>query len=95
MGVILLNKNEPINAGETLYSFTSRNGAEIIETRLNRDEKGRLYLLCRREDDGGEDAVCLPDLERREEACLAFARAVAESHTHPRVIPELWEEFEP
>ena len=79
---------------QTLYRHTSREGEESIETRLDRDAAGRLHLFCRLSGPDGGDETVLPDLGRPEKECLAFARAVAESHTHPRILAELWEEYE-
>ena len=81
------------SAGEILYKFTSFGPSYRIETTLLREKKDRLSLRCRREGPEGSEAYCLMDLGRREADCLRFARAVAESHTHPRVLAELWEEF--
>ena len=81
-------------AGIPVYSYTSRKREEEIETRLVRDPAGRLDLYCRLTFRGEAESVLLTDLGRREEACVAFAETVAESHTHPRMLAELWEEFE-
>ena len=77
-----------------LYRFSSQSGGEIIETTLTRDGEGRLDLFCRFVNGEETETVLLPDLGRREERCLAFARTVAESHTRPRMLRELWEEYE-
>ncbi len=85
------HSEKPAGERERLYHFISEGESDLIETELFRDEAGRLNLLCRRRAPEGEESVLLTD-PGRPEACLAFARAVAESHTHPRAIPELWEE---
>lgn len=81
-------------AGIPVYSYTSRDREEEIETCLVRDDSGRLDLFCRLTSRKEKQSVLLTDLGRREESCVAFARTVAESHTHPRMLAELWEEFE-
>ena len=88
-----MNKETPKNTRDLLYKYTSRAGKEEIDTRLIRDPAGKLDLVCERKCGGQCESVCLPDLGRRVDDCIAFARAVAESHTHPRIVAELWEEF--
>ena len=80
--------------GSVLFRHDSAGAGDRIETTVLRDETGRYSLICRRFAPEGEDAVRLTD-PGRPEALLAFAKAVSESHTHPRMIPELWEEFAP
>ena len=85
-------QSEPVEEDLCLYHFVSRAGEEEIRTRLTRNGAGQIHLFCTVSRGGTRDSICMPDLGRSEESCLAFARAVAESHTHPRILPELWEE---
>ena len=80
---------------EVLYRFVSRGEDGLLETALLRGAGGRLKLTCRLEGPEGEESVAIEDPGRDVESALSFARAVAESRTHPRIIPELWEEFAP
>ena len=89
-----MRRTEGQSEDEVLYRFVSKEKGEEIETALCRDRGGKLHLSCRRSCGKESDTVRIPDLGRREDRCLAFARAVAESHTDPRILPELWEEFE-
>ena len=88
-----MNKETLKETRDLLYKYTSRAGEEQIETSLTKDEAGRLDLVCERKRGGESESVRLTDLGRREEDCLLFARTVADSHTYPRILPELWEEF--
>ena len=79
---------------EVLYRFVSPGDDGLLETTLVR-KAGVLQLTCRLEGPDGTESVSIEDPGRDEATVLSFARAVAESRTHPRILSELWEEYAP